>query len=115
VLGKGKVLLGRTLTGLQALGQAVDGNFLVLEGAVLVVNPAKLLQNFGVIRVFLHNALVSILRTSKLWKTCEQSVSCTSKRYTYIFLLLVHVANLEPDVGMCKRARRVPQDAVKAV
>ena len=33
---------------------------------------------------------------------------------TYILLLLIHVADLEPDIGMCKWTRRVPQNAVEA-
>ena len=30
-------------------------------------------------------------------------------------LLFVHVADLEPDIGMRERVRRVPEDAVEAV
>lgn len=33
---------------------------------------------------------------------------------TYIFLLFVNVADLEPNIGVGKRARRIPENAVKA-
>lgn len=55
------------LTSLQALRQAGDGSFLVLESrAVLMVEPTKLLQDLRVIRVFLHNMFVRVFRASEL-------------------------------------------------
>jgi hypothetical protein len=33
---------------------------------------------------------------------------------TYIFLLFIHVTDLEPDVGVCKGAGRISKDAVEA-
>ena len=34
---------------------------------------------------------------------------------THVALLLVHVPDLEPDVGMRERVRRIPEDAVEAL
>ena len=55
------------LTGLKALRQVLDSKLLVLErGAVLVVQPPQLLENLGVIRVLLHDALVGVSRAHML-------------------------------------------------
>jgi hypothetical protein len=48
---------------------------------------------------------------------CSRSIHITRRletAITYILLLLIHVADLEPDIGMCKWTRRVPQNAVEA-
>ena len=34
---------------------------------------------------------------------------------THVALLLVHVSDLEPDVGMRERVRWIPEDAVEAL
>ena len=48
-------------TSLEALGQILDGEFLVLErGAVLVIQPPELLENLGVVRVLLHDTLICV-------------------------------------------------------
>jgi hypothetical protein len=33
---------------------------------------------------------------------------------TYIFLLFVHMSNLEPDIGMGERAGRIAENTIKA-
>jgi hypothetical protein len=38
----------------------------------------------------------------------------THNRKTYVLLLLIHVADLEPDIGVCKWTRGVPQNAIEA-
>jgi hypothetical protein len=69
-----KRTVGRT--SFQALGEVLDGEVLVLEGrAVLVVQPPKLLKDFGVTWVVGNDAFVGILGTDMLTDriTSEQS------------------------------------------
>ena len=54
-------------TSLEALGQVLDGELLVLErGAVLVVQPAKPLQDLRVVQVILNDTLVRLSCTHML-------------------------------------------------
>ena len=62
-----------------------------------MIQPTELLEHLGVMRVVLDDALVRVLRTDM------------------VLLLLVDMANLEPDVCMCEWRRRVSEDAVKAL
>lgn len=48
------------LTSIDRLLQKLDGLLLALEGAaLLVVEPSKLLENLGVVRIAIKNPLVS--------------------------------------------------------
>lgn len=55
------------LTGLETLGKILYSEFLVLEGrTVLVVQPTKLLKNFGVSRIVSDDAFVSVFSADML-------------------------------------------------
>jgi len=62
-----------------------------------VVQPSKLLQNFGMARVGLDNALISVLGLH------------------VIFLLFKDMANLEPNVRMSEWTWRIAKDVVEAI
>lgn len=82
-------------------------------GALLVVQPAELLQNLGVIRVTVEDPAICALCCFEL-KDCEPW-SCHMWNDTYLFLLLIHVTNLEPDVLLGQWARRVGDDVFEAL
>ena len=86
----------------------------------MVIEPSELLKNLSVTRVLLHYALVGFFRTAMLWvQTRKISLACIrvkgKSQDTYVVLLLVHMTDLEPDVGMGERVRGIPKDAVEAV
>jgi len=62
-----------------------------------VVQAAELLQDLGVVRVGLQHAVVGILGR------------------VVLLLLLVDVADLEPDVDLRQRPRRVGEDVLEAL
>ena len=66
--------------------------------------------------VLLHDPLVSVAGTHMLQpdrRQCQAGARTLAKN-THIALLLEDVSDLEPDVGMCERARRITKDAIKA-
>jgi hypothetical protein len=55
------------LTRLEALREAADRRLLVLErGAVLVIDPAELLQHLRVVRVLVEHTLIGFLCAAEL-------------------------------------------------
>lgn len=59
--------IGSVLTSIDGLFQKLDGLLLALEGiALLVVEPSKLLENFGVVWIPLKDTLVGGLSRLKL-------------------------------------------------
>jgi len=54
-------------TGLDGAHEIGDGNVLVAELRVVVVQPANLLQHLGVVRVVLEHTLVGLLRRVELF------------------------------------------------
>lgn len=59
-----------------------------------MMKPAKLLQDLGMVRIPVENASVRGLCSVKLLKGQQRTVIDGA----YIFLLLVHMTNLKPDV-----------------
>lgn len=83
---------------LKALGEVRDSEVLGLESAaVLMIQPSKLLKDLGVGWVFLHDALISILSARM------------------VLHLLVYVSNLEPNIGVGERVRRIAEYAIEAL
>lgn len=107
---------GDLRTGLEALGQVLDGEFLILERRpVLVVQPPKLLQDLGVVRVLLHDALVRVPRADVLQQPMSQNKHVGNSWKTHVTLLLEYVPDLEPDVGVGEGARRVAEDTIETL
>lgn len=74
---------GRQLTSLETLSEVLDGELLVLERrAVLVVQPAELLQNFRVSGIILNYALVGFASTNVLIATRHVSKSAAKTKTT---------------------------------
>lgn len=85
-----------------------------------MIEPSELLKNLSMTRVLLHYALVGFFRTAMLWvQTRKISLAFIrvkgKSQDTYVVLLLVHMTDLEPDVGMGERVRRIAKDAVEAL
>ena len=80
--------------------------------ALLVMEPAKLLQDFGMLRVALKYTSVSVLGALKL--NDVRGVS-NRRQGSYVFLLLVHVSDLEPDVLLIKGTRRIRDNVFEAL
>jgi hypothetical protein len=81
----------------EALRETLNGKFLVLERRpILMIEPTKLLKNLGMAGIIGNNAFVCIFGTDM------------------VFLLFIHVANLEPDVRMCERTGRISEYTVEA-
>lgn len=64
-----------------------------------MVQPAQLLENLGMVGVTVEYPAICALRCFELQR-CEPW-SCHQLNETYLFLLLVHVTDLEPDVLFC--------------
>lgn len=106
---------GVFLTGADGFLQILNGMFLAAEsGALLVMQPAKLLQNFCVIGVSVKNP--SIRRFCRvILKRRSACSDQSSEERAHIFLLLVHMADLEPDVLFSKRSWRVGDYVLEAL
>lgn len=103
------------LTGADRFLQILDGMFLAAEsGALLVMQPAKLLQNFCVIGVSVKNPSIRRLCRVILERRSAYSDQSSEER-AHIFLLLVHMADLEPDVLFSKRSWRVGDYVLEAL
>lgn len=71
-----------------------------------MMQPAKLLQDLCVIRIPVEDPPVRCLCGVILEVPLANKYRIPAK-YTYIFLLLMYVANLKPDVFFSERPRRV--------
>jgi hypothetical protein len=95
------------LTGSNGFLQVLDGLLLAAEAsALLVVKPTQLLKDLGVIGIAFENARVCRLGRVVLWKISgmpwwQHGVT------TYVFLLFMHVSDLEPNVLLAERLWRV--------
>ena len=78
-----------------------------------MIEPAQLLQDFGMAGIFCYDAFICIF-SSNVLEVVLRTEHEQGWEDTDVFLLLIYVANLEPDVGMSKWARRTAQDAIKA-
>lgn len=103
------------LTSIDRLLQELDSLLLTLEAwTLLVVEPAKLLKNLGMVGIPLEHALIRGLSRIIL----SNSSACfptETREYTYILLLLVDMANLEPNVFFGERAWGIADDVFKAL
>lgn len=78
--------------------EELDGLLLAREAvALLVVQPAQLLQNLGVVRVSVEHTLVGILGAVK------------------VLLLFMHMTDLEPDVLFRQWRRRRVNNVLEAL
>jgi hypothetical protein len=103
------------LTSIDRLLQELDGLLLALEGlALLMVEPSKLLENLGVVRIPLEHTLVGGLGRLKLMDSSVSGRTVLSK-HTYVLLLLVNMTNLEPNVFFCQRAWRIANDVFETL
>lgn len=103
------------LTGADGFLQILNGVFLAAEsGALLVMQPAKLLQNFCMVGVSVKNPSIRRLCGIVLERRSADSDQFPEGR-AYIFLLLVHVADLEPDVLFSERSWRVGDYVLEAL
>lgn len=82
--------------------------------ALRMMEPAQLLQNLGVVGVTFEDAVVSHLRIFKLASVSTRSSGPVTGN-TYIFLLLMNVANLKPDIFFCERRRRRVHDVLETL
>jgi hypothetical protein len=102
------------LTRLHRLLQILNSLLLAcVRRTLLVVQPAELLQNLGVFRVTLEDTAVCALGGFEL-RRCQQLL-WENLWLTYLFLLLVHMTNLEPDVLFGQRPRRVKHNVLEAL
>jgi hypothetical protein len=84
---------------------------LIGKGSIaLVVQPPKLLQHLGMVRLLVQHPHVRVSRRSKL----HVSMSC-SIEFTHVLLQLVYVSDLEPDVPRCQRRRRITENVFEAL
>lgn len=65
--------------------------------------------------VAFKNACVCRLGGVVLYKTLVEKRQHHNNWSTYVFLLLMHVANLEPNVFLAERLRRVGDDVAEAL
>ena len=83
--------------------------------ALLVMKPAKLLEDLGVTRCVVKNSLISLLGSIKLQECQRQDQTENMISKTDVFLLLVDVADLEPYIVLGKRLRRRCNNISKAL
>lgn len=80
-----------------------------------MIKPTELLEDLCVSRIVSDNALISILRANMLTTRNEVNEVAGMIKPAYVFLLLVNMADLEPNVCMGERAGRVPENAIETV
>lgn len=80
-----------------------------------MVKPAQLLENLGVVGVTFKHASVGGLGRVVLQGTLVLNRRWDQIVATYILLLFVHVTNLEPDVFLAQRLRRVGHNVTEAL
>jgi hypothetical protein len=84
-------------------------------GALLVVQPSELLQNLGVVGIAVEDAHVSAFGRVILTLESVMMREDTGECQLYLFLLLIHMANLEPDVLFTKWTGRVCNNVLEAL
>jgi hypothetical protein len=100
------------LTRLEALREVLNGFVLIGEWcARLVMQPSKLLQDFGVVGLVSQYPHVRISGVFVL----SSARTRHSHGESHVSVLLIDVPKLEPDVPRCERARRVLQDIFEAL
>lgn len=82
---------------------------------LLVVEPTKLLQDLGVVRISVKNSTVRCLRAVILNFKSEATQCILLGSMTYVFLLLMNVANLEPNVLLGEGRRRRCNNVIEAL
>lgn len=85
------------ITALERAGEVFERRVLVMEGRRLAKEPSQLEQRLGVGGVLGNDALVGLLGQGQ------------------VLLLLVHVADLEPHVGLAQWGGRAGADELKAL
>lgn len=108
----------RKLTGSDRLLQVLNSPLLAVEMLALgVVQPTKLLQNLGVVGVAVEDPVVGSLRILKLsaGEGLASQQPARTVQYTYVFLLLMDMADLEPYVLLGQRCRRRVDDVLEAL
>lgn len=79
-----------------------------------MVKPAELLEDFGVVRVALQHACVRGFGRIVL-RQGQRKVMMTKETLAYVFLLLMHMTDLKPDVFFAEWSRRVRHDVAEAL
>jgi hypothetical protein len=104
-------------TGSHGFLEELDGTFLRGIRLVLhVMEPAQLLQNLGVVRIALENPMIRGFGVFVLSRPSEWGMRrVDGKSDTHIFVLLMHVADLEPNVLLGEGRRRVVDDVLEAL
>lgn len=103
--------------------QVFDSLFLAcVTVALLVVQPSELLQDLGMVRVLVKHSAVGGLGSVKLCATVSRGRKKKGggggrrgAGITYVFLLLVDMANLEVDVLLGQWARRIVYNVLEAL
>lgn len=110
----------RVRTRADRLFEVFDRLFLALEAvALLVMQPAQLLQDLCMFRVALQDMAVCMLGTFILDLQVVSIKPCwgriPSQHHTYVLLLFVYMANLEPDIFLIQRSRRIANNIPEAL
>ena len=106
---------GAILTRADGFLQILNRIFLAAKGsALLVMQPAKLLQNLGVIWVSVENPSIRRLCGIVLERGSANNVQFPEGQ-AYIFLLLVHMPDLEPYVLFGERPGGVGHYVLEAL
>lgn len=90
----------------------------LVRAALLVVEPSELLQNLGVVGGVVKNTLVGSLGIVELERENSLLEKCSGivwRRKAYVFLLLVNMTNLEPDVFLGQRPRGRVDNVLEAL
>lgn len=75
-----------------------------------MVEQTELLEDFGVVWIFYEDAFVCFFCQGELVVSDEQG----ERELAHIFLLLMYVTDLEPNVDLCQRPRRIVEDISEA-
>lgn len=106
------------LTRLETLGEDLDRYLGVVEGrARAVVEASELLKDLGVGGILSEHSLIRFLGGEKLGRGKSELMfkARNSTATTHVLLLLVDVADLEPDVNLGERSRRILQYVAEAL
>lgn len=96
--------------------QVLDGPVLTGKAlALVVVQPAKLLENLGVVGIPLKDTVIGSLGIIKLEQGQYHWRVRRDRGETHVFLLLMYVSNLEPDVFLCQWSGRRGDDVSEAL
>lgn len=104
------------LTSADRFLQVLNGPLLArVVAALLMVEPTELLENLGMVRVSVKNAAVRRLSRLELHKMLDTEIGSGEVVVTYVLLLLVDMADLEPDVLLGQGTRRLIDDKFEAL